>query len=166
MERKANGNNYASSSRGEGPITSFQARIQQPSTPPHKNNQPLIQPHSLGGRYRGAYARCGGGRGGRGSGRGPIPFQKYSTIHDKELKSTSTLDNNEDITLDSDSETSVNRKDHMSVMMKKLRESIMVDVKDMMNENMKEFMREVTMSVRNDIRKTLKDTIITHKKRK
>ena len=42
----------------------------------------------------------------------------------------------------------------------------MVDVKDMMNENMKEFMREVITSVRNDKRKTLKDTILTHKKRK
>ena len=54
----------------------------------------------------------------------------------------------------------------MSVMINDIRKSITVDVKDMMNENMKEFMREVTMSVRNDIRKTLKDTIITHKKRK
>ena len=46
-------------------------------------------------------------------------------------------------------------------MMKDLRESIMVDVKDMMDENMKEFMREIATSVRNDIKETLKDAIIT-----
>ena len=63
MERKFNGNNYALSPRGEDPIISFQARIQQPLTPPHKNNPPFTQPHSLGGRGRGAYARYGGVRG-------------------------------------------------------------------------------------------------------
>ena len=46
-------------------------------------------------------------------------------------------------------------------MMKDLRESIMVDVKDMMEENMKEFMREIATSVRNDINETLKDAMIT-----
>ena len=39
----------------------------------------------------------------------------------------------------------------------------MVDVKDMMNKSMKEFMREITMSVRNDIKETLKDAITTKK---
>ena len=83
MERKANGNNYASSSRKEDPITLFQAKIQQPIAPPHKTNPPLTQPYSLGGRGRGAYARYVGERGGRGSGRGSIPFPKYSTTHEK-----------------------------------------------------------------------------------
>ena len=165
MEKKVNGNNYASSSRVEDPITSFQARIQQPLTPPHKNNPPLTQPHSLGGRDRWAYAKYGGGRGERGTGRGLIPFPKYSTIHVKELKITATLDTHEDIKLDSDSETSVNCKEQISVMMKYLRESIMVDIKDTINENMKEFMRKITMSVRNDIKETLKDAMITHTKR-
>ena len=35
----------------------------------------------------------------------------------------------------------------------------MVDVKDMVNENMKEFMREISMSLRNDIKATLKDAM-------
>ena len=39
----------------------------------------------------------------------------------------------------------------------------MVDVKDMMDENMKEFMREIATSVRNDIKETLKDAMITKK---
>ena len=107
-ERTVNGNNYASPSREEDPITPVQARIQQP-TPPHKTN-PLLTHHSMGGRGRGAYARYGGGRGGRGSERGSIPFPKYSTIHVNELKRIATLDTHEDITLDSDSEESVNWK--------------------------------------------------------
>ena len=37
----------------------------------------------------------------------------------------------------------------------------MVDVKDMMDENMKAFMREIATSVRNDIKETLKDAMIT-----
>ena len=41
------------------------------------------------------------------------------------------------MTLDSDSERSANWKEKMLAMMKDLRESIMVDIKDMMNENMK-----------------------------
>ena len=93
------------------------------------------------GRGRGSYARYGGGRGGRGSGRGTTPFPKYSTIHVNELKSIETLEIHEDITLDSDLEEPVNWKEQMSVMMKHLRESIMVDVKDMMDENMKDFLR-------------------------
>ena len=48
----------------------------------------------------------------------------------------------------------------MSVMMKDLRESIMVDVKDMMDENMKNVMQEIATSVRNDIKETLKDGMI------
>ena len=54
----------------------------------------------------------------------------------------------------------------MSVMINDIRKSITVDVKDMMNENMKEFMHEITMSVRNDIKETLKDAMITHKKKR
>ena len=53
----------------------------------------------------------------------------------------------------------------MSVTMKDLRESIMVDVKDMMNENMKEFMREIATSVRNDIKEPPKDAMITKKRK-
>ena len=53
----------------------------------------------------------------------------------------------------------------MSVMIQDLRESIMVDVKDMMDENMNEFMREIATSIRNDIKQTLKDTMITKKRR-
>ena len=41
----------------------------------------------------------------------------------------------------------------------------MVDVKDMMNENMIEFMREIRMSVRNDIKETWKDAMITKKRK-
>ena len=41
----------------------------------------------------------------------------------------------------------------------------MVDVKDMMDENMKEFMREIATSVRNDKKETLKDAMITKKRR-
>ena len=70
------------------------------------------------------------------------------------------------MTLDSDSEGSVNWKEQMSVMMNDLRESIMVDIKGMMDENMKAFMREIATSVRNDIKETLKDAIITKKKRR
>ena len=101
MERDANDNNYASPSCEEDPITSFQARLQQP-TPPHKINPSITQPQSMGGRGRGAYARYGGGREGRGSGRGPISSPKYSTIHVDELKSIATLDTDKDTTLDSD----------------------------------------------------------------
>ena len=47
--------------------------------------------------------------------------------------------------------------------MKDLRESIMVDVKylmnENMNENMKEFMREVAVSIINDIRATMKESM-------
>ena len=138
-ERKVNDNNYASPSIEKNLITSFQARIQQP-TPPHKIKPSLTQPHSMGSRGRWAYARYGGGQGGCCSGRGPISSLKYSTIHVNELKSISTLDTHEDITLDSDSEESTNWNEQISVMMKDLRESIMVDVKDMMDENMKESM--------------------------
>ena len=53
----------------------------------------------------------------------------------------------------------------MSGMMKDLRDSIMVDVKDIMNEKMKEFMREITMSLRNDIKETLKDAMNTNKEK-
>ena len=106
-ERNVNDNNYASPSREEDPITLFQARIQQP-TPPHRINPSLTQPHSMGDRGRGACARYGGGQGGRGSGRGPISSPKKLTIHINELKIIATLDTHEDITLDSDSEGSVN----------------------------------------------------------
>ena len=41
-ERTVNGKNYTSPSREEDLITSFQARIQEP-TPPHKTNPSLIQ---------------------------------------------------------------------------------------------------------------------------
>ena len=41
-KRKVNENNYVSFSREEDPITSFQIRIQQPITSPHKINQSLI----------------------------------------------------------------------------------------------------------------------------
>ena len=40
----------------------------------------------------------------------------------------------------------------------------MVDIKDMMDENMKEFMRGIATSVRNDIKETLKDAMITQKR--
>ena len=59
-ERKVNSYNYASPSREEDPITSFQERIQQP-TLPHKIDPSLTQPHSIGGRGIGAYARYEGG---------------------------------------------------------------------------------------------------------
>ena len=75
----------------------------------------------MGGRGRGAYARYGGGREGRGSEIGSISSPKYSTIHINELKSILTLNTHEDTTLDSDSEESVNWKEQMSVMMKDLR---------------------------------------------
>ena len=42
----------------------------------------------------------------------------------------------------------------------------MVDIKDMMDENMKEFMRKIATSVRNDIKETLKDAMITKKKKR
>ena len=64
----------------------------------------------MGGRDRGVYARYGGGRGGHGSGRGSIPFPKCLTIHVNELNIITTLETHEDITLDSDSEESVNWK--------------------------------------------------------
>ena len=54
------------------------------------------------------------------------------------------LNTQEDITLDSDSAILVNWKEQMSGMIKDLRESIMVEVKDMMNEKMKEFNLKVT----------------------
>ena len=110
-ESKVNGNNYASSSREKDPIISFQARLQQPITSPHKINPTITHPYSLGGRGGGVYARYGGRGRGRGLGRGPIMFLNYSTIHDKELKITATLDAQEDITLDSDSERLVNWKE-------------------------------------------------------
>ena len=47
-------------------------------------------------------------------------------------------------------------------MMKDLRDSIMIDAKDMVNKNMKEFMREILMSLRNDIKATLKETMETN----
>ena len=53
----------------------------------------------------------------------------------------------------------------MSGMMKDLRDSIMVDVKDIINEKRKEFMREITMILRNDIKETLKDAMNTNKKK-
>ena len=53
----------------------------------------------------------------------------------------------------------------MSRMMKDLRESIMVDVKDIVNENMKEFVLEITMNIRKDIKETLKDTMNTNKEK-
>ena len=37
-------------------------------------------------------------------------------------------------------------------MMKDLRESIMVDVKDLLNENMEEFVREMAVSISNNKR--------------
>ena len=43
--------------------------------------------------------------------------------------------------------------------MKDLRESIMVNVKYLMNENMKAFMREVDVSIINDIRATMKESM-------
>ena len=46
-------------------------------------------------------------------------------------------------------------------MIKDLRESIMVDVKDLMNKNMKELMREMTVSIRNDINATMKESTNT-----
>ena len=160
MERDANDNNYASPSCEEDPITSFQARLQQP-TPSHRINPSITKTHSMGGRGRGAYARYGGGRGGRGPGRGPIPFPKYSTIHVNDLKTTTTLDTHEVITLDSDSAASLNWKEQMSVMIKDLRDYIMVDVKDMMDKNLKEFMREISTSVSNNLNKTLKEVLTT-----
>ena len=92
-------------------------------------------------------------------GREPQPFPRYSTIQDKGPKSTEILETQEEITLDSESERSANYKHQMKDMMKDLRDSIMVDVKDLLNENMKEFMREMTMSLRNDIPATMKDAL-------
>ena len=79
-EIKVNGkNNHVSSTREEDPIISIQGRLQQPNTPPHKINPSTTPPHPIGGRGRGAYARYGGERGGRGLGRGPHPPPRYST---------------------------------------------------------------------------------------
>ena len=49
----------------------------------------------------------------------------------------------------------------MKDMMKDRRNSVMVDVKDLLNEKMKKFMREMTMNLRNDITATMKDAINT-----
>ena len=46
-------------------------------------------------------------------------------------------------------------------MMKDLRESIMMDVKDILNKNMKEFMREMAVSISNDIKATMKESMKT-----
>ena len=154
---------YVKSTIEKEPIASFQKIIKQPTSTPHKINQPPTQQHSIGGRGRGAYARYGGGRGRYGSGRGPYLFPRYSTIQDKESKSTAILETQEDITLDSESERSANWKDQMKDMIKDARDSIMVDVKVLLMENMKEFMREMTMSLRNDITATMKDSINTKK---
>jgi len=143
----------------EEPDTSFQGRIQQPGNP-HRNTTPPTNLHNPTGRS-GAYARYGGGRGGRGSGRGTNLFPRQSSNLDKGSKSVATLETQEDTTLDSESDISENWKDQMSSMMKDLRESIMVDVKDLVNENMKEFMREITMNLRNDITATIKETMTT-----
>ena len=51
----------------------------------------------------------------------------------------------------------------MSNMIKDLRESIMIDVKDLMNENTKQFMREMTVSIRNDIKVTKRESMNTKK---
>ena len=48
-------------------------------------------------------------------------------------------------------------------MIKDLRESIMIDVKDLMNENIKQFMREMTVSIRNDIKVTKRESMNTKK---
>ena len=72
-----------------------------------------------------------------------------------------TLDTQEDITIDSDSERSAHWKDQVTDMMKDLRESIMVDVKDLMHEDMKEFMREMAVSISKDIKATMKESMKT-----
>ena len=117
-DSKANGRDkYVKPTGEEDPIISFQKRIIQPTPPPYRTNQPTAQQYSIEGRCRdrgrgrGAYARYGGRRGGHDSEREPHPFPIYSTIQDKGPKSTITLDTQEDITLDSESERSANWKD-------------------------------------------------------
>ena len=39
----------------------------------------------------------------------------------------------------------------------------MIDVKDLMNENIKQFMREMTVSIRNDIKVTKRESMNTKK---
>ena len=111
-ESKANRrDNYIKPTSEEDPTTSFKKRIKQPTPTPHKINQPTTQQHSIRGTDREAYTRYEDRRGGRGPGREPHPFPRYSTIQDKGPKSTTTLETQEDIILDSESERSANWKD-------------------------------------------------------
>ena len=103
--------NKVQSTREEDPITSFQEKLKQPSIPHRNTKTSTTHSNSSGSSGRGAYARYGGGRGGRGSGRGTNLFPRYSTNQDKGPKSTATLENQEDTTLDPDSDISENWKD-------------------------------------------------------
>ena len=96
-----------------------------------------LQHHSIGGSVDGAYVRYGDGDKERGPGRGSYPSKEYSDYRDKEHQNTTTLENQEDTTIATDSKKSENWKDQVSDMMKHLRQSIMVDVKELMNENKK-----------------------------
>ena len=158
----------------EEPITSFQQRLKQFGTPPQvitpTNHQtfstgyPSSLQHSIAGRGNGAYARYGGGRGrgqGRG-GRGSIQLKEYSEYRDR-TQSTTTLETQEDITL-SDSEKSEDWKEQVTGMMKDLRTTIMMDVKEIMNENMKVLMKEMAVCIRQNIVDTMEiQTIIKEK---
>ena len=108
----------------DNPIKSFQKRLNNPVTPQLKSNSTTFQQQSIRVRGRGSYSRYGGGRRGgrrsgqtqsqrysaiqdkeqRGIGRGIQPIPRYSTITDNGPQSTTTLDTQKDITIDSDSE--------------------------------------------------------------
>ena len=143
----------------EEPTTSFQQRLKKFGTPPqviNPTNQHLwndgypssLQQQANGGRGRGAYARYGGGRGGRGKGPGYGPSKGYSEYRDKAQNSATMETEDDTIT---DSEKSENWKDQVEDMMKDLRKTIMVDVKAIMNENMKHLMKEMVVSIRHNI---------------
>ena len=141
-ERSANAKNQSTKfTEVDEPINFLKNRLNNLVITPFKTKS-TFQHQSIGGRGRGAYARYGGGgREDRGS--GPTQSQEYSTIYDKERRGigrglqltpeypttadkgpqiTATLDTQEDITIYSDSERSINWKDQVSDMMKNLRE--------------------------------------------
>ena len=131
----------------EEPVTSFQQRFKDFDTPPQIINPTYPQKNSTGflsslqqstgGRSHRAYTRRGGGRSrDRSKGRGPYQPKEYSDYRDK-AQSTATLETQEDITFVTDSEKIENWKDQVSSMIRDLRTSIMVDVKDLIEENMK-----------------------------
>ena len=129
-------------------VTLFQKCLQAFGTPPQviyltypqqfSMGIPSSLQQSNGGRGREIYAQYEGGRGrGRFQGRGLYQPEEYSDYRDK-AQSTATLETQEDITFVTDSEKIENWKDQVSDMMKDLRTSIMIDVKDLIEENMKQ----------------------------